>query len=59
MSKRAAKALKEEMSYMGAVRVADVESAQSRVIEVVRAQEAEGLIFIEGRGGETSGGYIE
>ena len=59
MSKRAMKAIKEEMEYMGAVRVTDVEAAQSRIIEVVRAQESEGLIFIEGRGGTKGGGYIE
>ncbi len=59
MSKRAVKSIKEEMSYMGPVRISDVEVAQSRIIEVVRAQEAEGLIFIDGRGGETGGGYIE
>ncbi len=58
MSKRAAATIKEEMEYMGAVRVSDVEAAQQRIIEVVRMQEAEGNIFIEGRGGE-QGGFIE
>ncbi len=58
MSKRAATAIKEEMEFMGAVRVSDVESAQQRIIEVVRSLEAEGTIFISGRGGE-EGGLIE
>ena len=58
MSKRAATAIREEMEYMGAVRVSDVEAAQARIIEVVRSLEAEGTIFIAGRGGE-EGGLIE
>lgn len=58
MSKRAATAIREEMEYMGAVRVSDVEAAQSRIIEVVRSLEADGSIFIAGRGGE-EGGLIE
>lgn len=58
MSKRAASAISEEMEFMGAVRVSDVESAQARIIEVVRSLEAEGTIFIAGRGGE-EGGLIE
>ncbi len=58
MSKRAGTAIREEMEFMGAVRVSDVEAAQQRIIEVVRSLEAEGTIFIAGRGGE-EGGLIE
>jgi flagellar motor switch protein FliG len=58
MSKRASAAIKEEMEYMGAVRISDVEAAQQRIIEVVRKLESEGAVYIAGHGGE-EGGYIE
>ena len=58
MSKRAATAVREEMDYMGAVRVSEVEGAQSRIIDVLRNLEAEGAIYIAGRGGK-EGGLIE
>jgi flagellar motor switch protein FliG len=58
MSKRATTAIREEMDYMGAVRVSEVEAAQSRIIDVLRNLEAEGAIFIAGRGGK-EGGLIE
>ncbi len=44
MSERAAELIREEMEYMGPVRLADVESAQQNIINVVRR--------LEGRGGE-------
>jgi len=50
MSKRASEALAEEMDYMGPVRVADVEDAHRKILEVVRRLETEGAIFISGRG---------
>jgi flagellar motor switch protein FliG len=50
MSKRATEALSEEMDYMGPVRVADVEEAHRKILEVVRRLETEGAIFISGRG---------
>jgi len=59
MSKRAMTAIKEEMEYMGAVRVSEVEGAQARIIEVVRNLDAEGAIYIEGRGGGKQDGLIE
>lgn len=55
MSKRAALTITEEMEYMGAVRISDVEAAQQRIIEVVRSLEADGTIFIAGRGGGEAG----
>jgi flagellar motor switch protein FliG len=58
MSKRATTAIREEMDYMGAVRVSEVEAAQSRIIDVVRNLEGEGAIYIAGRGGK-EGGLIE
>lgn len=51
MSKRAAEMLKEDMEYMGPVRVRDVEEAQQRIVNVIRALEEAGEIVIA-RGGE-------
>ena len=51
MSKRASEMLKEDMDYMGPVRVKDVEEAQQKVVNVVRALEDLGEIIIS-RGGE-------
>ena len=51
MSKRAAEMLKEDMDYMGPVRVRDVEESQQKVVNVVRALEDTGEIIIS-RGGE-------
>ncbi len=46
MSKRAAEMLQEDMDYMGPVRVKDVEEAQQKVVNVVRALEEAGEIII-------------
>ncbi len=51
MSERAAQLIKEDMEYMGPVRVSDVEAAQQRVVDVVRRLEDAGEIIISGRGG--------
>ena len=52
MSERAASALKEELEFMGPVRVKDVEAAHTRIIETMRTLEEQGEILISGRGGE-------
>lgn len=52
MSERAAQLITEEMEFMGPVRVSDVESAQQRIVDVVRRLEEAGEIIISGRGGE-------
>ena len=52
MSSRASELIKEDMEYMGAVRLSDVESAQQRIVDVVRRLEESGEIIISGRGGE-------
>jgi len=52
MSERAAQLVMEDMEYMGPVRISDVESAQQRVVDVVRRLEDAGEIIISGRGGE-------
>ncbi|WP_027390163.1 flagellar motor switch protein FliG [Chrysiogenes arsenatis] len=46
MSKRASDTLKEEMEFLGPVKVRDVEKAQQEVVEVVRALEEEGVITL-------------
>jgi len=51
MSARASELIKEDMEYMGAVRLSDVESAQQRIVDVVRRLEESGEIIITGRGG--------
>lgn len=52
MSQRAAEMLREEMEYLGPIRVKEVEKAQHDIIEVVRTLEEEGLIGIGGSGGD-------
>lgn len=53
MSSRAAELIKEDMEYMGPVRVSDVEAAQQRIVDLVRRLEEAGELLIEGRGGDT------
>jgi flagellar motor switch protein FliG len=53
MSERAATLIKEDMQYMGPVRVSDVEAAQQRIVDIVRRLEDAGEIIIAGRGGES------
>ena len=50
MSARAAELIKEDMEYMGPVRLSDVEAAQQRIVDVVRRLEEAGEIIITGRG---------
>ena len=52
MSERASQLIKEDMEYMGPVRVSDVEAAQQKIVDVVRRLEESGEIIISGRGGE-------
>ncbi len=52
MSKRAAETLKEEMEYLGPVKLKDVEAAQREIVELVRKLEDEGVISIGGAGEE-------
>ena len=52
MSKRMAETFKEEMEYMGPVRLRDVEEAQSRIVAVVRRLEDAGEIVIARGGGD-------
>ncbi len=52
MSERAAELIKEEMEFMGPVRVSDVEAAQQKVVDIVRRLEDAGEIVIAGRSGD-------
>ena len=52
MSERAATLIQEDMEFMGPVRVADVEAAQQRIVDIVRRLEDAGEIIIAGRGGD-------
>jgi flagellar motor switch protein FliG len=51
MSERAAQMIKEEMEFMGPVRVSDVENAQQKIVDIVRRLEDAGDVVIAGRGG--------
>ncbi|GAB4364514.1 MAG: flagellar motor switch protein FliG [Calditrichia bacterium] len=50
MSERAAQLLKEDLEFLGPVRLKEVEDAQRRIIEVIKQLEDEGEIYISGRG---------
>jgi len=48
ISKRAAETVSEEMSFMGPLKLRDIEAAQMRIIEVVRRLESEGELDLGG-----------
>ncbi|MCH8286092.1 flagellar motor switch protein FliG, partial [candidate division KSB1 bacterium] len=52
MSERAANLIKEELEFMGPVRLKDVEESQMKIVDIVRSLEEDGEIVISGRGGE-------
>lgn len=52
MSTRMAETFKEEMEYMGPIRLRDVEEAQSRIVAVIRRLEEAGEIVIARGGGD-------
>jgi flagellar motor switch protein FliG len=52
MSSRAGEMIKEDMQYMGPVRLKDVEEVQQRIVDIIRRLEEDGEIVISGRGGE-------
>lgn len=52
MSSRAAEMMKDDMQFMGPVKLKDVEASQQRIVDVVRRLEDDGEIVISGRGGE-------
>ncbi len=52
MSSRAVDLMKEEMEFMGPIKIKDVEKAQHEIVEIVRQLEEEGVISVGGGGGE-------
>ncbi|GIW49531.1 MAG: hypothetical protein KatS3mg080_0142 [Anoxybacillus sp.] len=52
MSSRMAETFKEEMEFMGPVRLRDVEEAQSRIVAVIRRLEEAGEIVVARGGGD-------
>jgi len=52
MSERAAELLKEELQYMGMVKLKEVESAQAKIIDVVKNLEETGEISLNLTGGK-------
>ncbi|MBD3217209.1 MAG: flagellar motor switch protein FliG [candidate division Zixibacteria bacterium] len=52
VSERVSVMIKEEMEYMGPMRLSDVESAQQRIVETIRRLEEQGQIVVSGRGGK-------
>jgi flagellar motor switch protein FliG len=51
MSERASDMLKEELQYMGPVKLKEVENAQAKIVDVIKALEEQGEISVTGRGG--------
>ena len=52
MSDRASQLIKEDMEFMGPVRLSDVEGSQQRIVDIVRRLEEAGEVIIQGRGGD-------
>ena len=52
LSKRLATMIKEDMEFMGPVRMKDVEEAQQKVVSVIRKLEDSGEIVISRGGGD-------
>lgn len=52
MSKRMAEMVKEDMEFMGPVRLKDVEEAQQKIVNVIRKLEDAGEIVISRGGGD-------
>ncbi len=52
MSSKAVEMMKEEMDYMGQVKIKDVSSAQRQVIDVVRELDEKGIVNLSGGGGD-------
>ena len=52
LSKRLAVMIKEDMEYMGPVRMKDVEEAQQKIVNIIRKLEDSGEIIISRGGGD-------
>ena len=54
MSQRAVEMMKEEMDYMGQVKMKDVSNAQREIVEVMRMLEEQGVLSLSGGSAEES-----
>jgi flagellar motor switch protein FliG len=52
VSERVGSMIKEEMEYMGPMRLSDVEITQQKIVESIRKLQEDGQIVISGRGGK-------
>ncbi len=52
MSSRAVELIKEDMEFLGPVKLKDVEGAQQEIIGIIRQLDEEGLINLKGAGGD-------
>ena len=52
LSKRLAEMIKEDMEFMGPVRMKDVEEAQQKIVNIIRKLEDSGEIVISRGGGD-------
>ena len=52
LSKRLASMIKEDMDFMGPVRMKDVEEAQQKIVNIIRKLEDSGEIVISRGGGD-------
>ena len=53
MSERAGAMIKEDMEFMGPIRISDVEVAQQKIVDIVRRLEESGDVIIQGRGADS------
>jgi flagellar motor switch protein FliG len=51
MSSRAVEMMKEEMDFMGQVKLKDVTGAQREVVEILRTLDEQGIVSLSGGGG--------
>jgi len=58
ISKRAAESIREEISFMGPLRLRDIEAAQLRIIEVVRRLVSEGEIDLDDAKGSSTNEFM-
>lgn len=57
MSSRAVEMMKEEMDFMGQVKVKDVSGAQREIVDIMRELDEQGVISLNG-GGDGEDGYV-
>jgi flagellar motor switch protein FliG len=58
MSERSREMIKEEIEFMGPVKLKNVEEAQQKIVAIVRRLEEAGELVVSGRGGGGDGGEV-